>query len=95
MKQATLYAAKNGLDKKDLSDENQVKSMNTVLEGKYGKDGAAQVGQTIADIMGQGKEYAQVNKNLNKGSQKKKTTRKTHSHNGNGKKGKKSKKRKK
>lgn len=95
LKQATLYAAKNGLDKKDLSDENQVKSMNTVLEGKYGKDGAAQVGQTIADIMGQGKEYAQVNKNLNKGSQKKKTTRKTHSHNGNGKKGKKSKKRKK
>ena len=95
LKQATLYAAKNGLDKKDLSDENQVKSMNTVLEGKYGKDGAAQVGQTIADIMGQGNEYAQINKNLNKGSQKKKTTRKTHSHNGNGKKGKKSKKRKK
>lgn len=75
MKQATLYAAKNGLDQKDLSNEEQVKSMNTRLEGKFGKEAGAQLGSTIADIMGQGSEYTQTTKNI-KAQQKTKISRK-------------------
>ena len=70
MKQATLYAAKNGLDQKDLSNEEQVKSMNNRLEGKFGKKAGAQLGSTIADIMGQGSEYAQTTKNIKESSTK-------------------------
>lgn len=75
MRQATLYAAKNGLDQKDLSNEEQVKSMNTRLEGKFGKEAGAQLGSTIADIMGQGSEYTQTTKNI-KAQQKTKISRK-------------------
>lgn len=75
IKQATLYAAKNGLDQKDLSDETHVKGMNTRLESRFGKEAGAQLGTTIAGIMGQSSEYAQTTKNI-KAQQKTKIGRK-------------------
>lgn len=66
MRSVGVYASKNGLDQKDLADEKVVKAMNNKLNAKYGKDIGSKAGNTIADILGQGKEYRATTNQLNK-----------------------------